>query len=84
MTPGEQVRDFTPVSKVAETFADALTRSDLAAGQPLIENVGTGVATTLHDFARHWWKTWQARGRLLPGAVPYRENEIMRYVPEIK
>ena len=83
MTPGEQVRDFTPVARVAATFADAITRSDLVAGQPLIENVGTGVAFTLREFAQHWWKTWGARGKLLPGAVPYRENEVMRYVPEL-
>jgi nucleoside-diphosphate-sugar epimerase len=83
MTPGEQIRDFTPVNRVAEAFADSLMRSDLLAGQPLIENVGTGVATTLHDFARYWWQAWEARGELLPGAVPYRENEVMRYVPEL-
>ena len=35
-------------------------------------------------FAEHWWKNWDAKGRLLPGALPYRDNEVMRYVPEVK
>jgi nucleoside-diphosphate-sugar epimerase len=83
MTPGEQVRDFTPVNVVAEAFVAALTRTDLTAGEPIIENVGTGVPTRLLEFARHWWETWQATGRLLPGAVPYRDGEVMRYVPQL-
>jgi nucleoside-diphosphate-sugar epimerase len=83
MTLGEQVRDFTPVNRVAETFADALTRPELQAGIPVIENVGTGIASTLRAFAEHWWGAWGARGKLIPGAVLYRENEVMRYVPSL-
>jgi len=51
--------------------------------QPLIANVGTGRPQTLRAFAEHWWKKWGATGKLFPGALPYRDNEVMRYVPEV-
>jgi UDP-glucose 4-epimerase len=84
MTAGEQVRDFLPVEVVAEKFIAAIARNDLRAGEPKIENVGTGKPQTLRAFAEFWWKQWNAKGRLKIGALPYRENEVMRYVPEIK
>lgn len=83
MTPGEQVRDFIPVESVAEAFVAALRRIDLKTGEPRIENVGTGRPQSLRQFAGHWWRHWDARGRLLVGALPYRDNEVMRYVPRV-
>jgi len=83
MTVGEQIRDFIPVEKVADAFVSALARTDLRAGEPKIKNVGTGKPQTLRAFARHWWKQWGAQGKLKIGDVPYRVNEIMRYVPQI-
>lgn len=83
MTAGEQVRDFVPVEKVAATFLHALTREDLGPGEPRVENVGTGQPQTLRAFAEHWWKHWGAKGQLKPGAIPYRDREVMRYVPQL-
>jgi nucleoside-diphosphate-sugar epimerase len=83
MTAGEQVRDFVPVVVVAEKFITALTRNDLRAGEPKIENVGTGKSQSLRAFAEFWWRQWNAKGKLKIGALPYRDNEVMRYVPEI-
>jgi nucleoside-diphosphate-sugar epimerase len=83
MTAGGQVRDFVPVETVAEIFVAALARTDLRAGEPKIENVGTGKPQTLRAFAEFWWKQWSAKGKLKFGAVPHRPNEVMRYVPEI-
>jgi nucleoside-diphosphate-sugar epimerase len=83
MTAGEQVRDFIPVEQVAAAFVRALDRSDLEPGQPKIENLGTGQPQSLRAFAEHWWKVWNAKGKLLPGALPYRNHEVMRYVPLI-
>jgi len=83
MTAGGQVRDFVPVEEVADAFLAALARTDLRAGEPGIENVGTGKPQTLRAFAEFWWKHWAAKGKLKFGAVPYRPNEVMRYVPEI-
>jgi nucleoside-diphosphate-sugar epimerase len=83
MTEGGQVRDFVPVEMAAEQFAAALTRNDLRAGEPKIENVGTGKPQTLREFGEFWWRRWGAKGKLQFGAVPYRANEVMRYVPQI-
>lgn len=83
MTPGEQVRDFVPVEQVAAAFVEAITRNDLRPGQPKIENIGTGKPQSVRAFAEHWWRTWRASGKLQPGALPYRGQEVMRYVPEV-
>lgn len=82
MSPGLQVRDFVPVEQVAAQFVDELGRA-VARGQPVIRHIGTGHPQTLLDFATHWWAQWRARGHLCPGALPYRQNEIMRFVPEV-
>lgn len=83
MTAGEQVRDFTPVEYVANAILAAAT-INAPRGQALIKNIGTGQPRTLRNFAEEWWRRWNARGKLLFGAVPYRDGEIMRYVPEIE
>ena len=83
LTPGNQVRDFTPVEVVAQQLLCALDFSKVQAGEPLFKHIGTGCPQTLREFAEHWWKYWNAKGALHFGAYPYRDNEIMRYVPEI-
>lgn len=82
MTAGDQVRDFVPVEIAAAWLLRALTMP-LEAGHPVIQNVGTGRAQTLFQFADTWWTTWQASGKLRLGAIPYRAHEVMRYVPEV-
>lgn len=87
MTPGEQIRDFVPVEDVAQAFLRAAASSQRFNGcssQPfLIANVGTGKPQTIRAFAEHWWREWGAAGRLLPGALPYRDREVMRFVPKL-
>jgi hypothetical protein len=61
----------------------ALTRTDLRAGEPKMENVGTGKPQTLRALAEFWWRQWNAKGKLKIGALPYRANEVMRYVPRV-
>lgn len=84
MTKGEQVRDFINVTQVAKRFVKELDFSDVQAGIPFIDNVGTGKPQSLREFAEYWWKKWNAKGKLKFGELPYRENEVMRYVPLIK
>ena len=81
MTAGEQVCDFVPVTDAAAAFLKGAARTDLAPGQPIVEHVGSGKAQTLREFAEGWWRHWNATGKLLVGARPYRGNEIMRCVP---
>lgn len=83
MSAGDQVRDFVPVEFVAKNFVDALAREDLQAGEPLINNLGTGQPMSLREFAEREWKQFNASGRLLIGEVPTRPGEVMRFVPEI-
>ena len=82
MTPGEQVRDFMPVEALA---AFILTASEEPAprGRPQVLNAGTGKPQTIREFAETWWTHWRAPGKLLAGALPYRDGEVMRYVPEV-
>jgi len=83
MTRGEQVRDFVPIEDVAREFLYAATRTDINAGIPRVWNVGSGIPVSIREFALYWWNTWQAKGKLQIGALPYRPNECMRFVPEI-
>lgn len=83
MTLGEQVRDFISVESVANVFLESLQSKELRPGEPYVRNVGTGNSRTLLTFAQEWWHRWDAKGRLLPGKLDYRPNEVMRYVPVI-
>ena len=83
MSAGDQVRDFVPVQFVAKTFIDALGREDLQAGEPVINNLGTGNPMSLREFAEREWKSFGASGRLLIGEVSTRPGEVMRFVPEL-
>jgi len=83
LTPGEQVRDFTPVELVATQLVEALNFKKVKVGIPYISHVGTGEPKTLREFAEYWWKQWGATGKLHFGSQPYRQNEVMRFVPKI-
>jgi nucleoside-diphosphate-sugar epimerase len=83
MTPGEQLRDYAPVEMMAEQFIAALS-SKTPFGLPRISNLGSGKVVSLREFCEDWWQTFEAKGRLLVGAQPYRKGEVMRFVPELK
>jgi nucleoside-diphosphate-sugar epimerase len=83
MTAGEQVRDFISVEEVAAQFVRALDFSASIAGMPVDLSVATGQPKTLLEFASYWWSHWNASGKLIPGAVPYRAGELMRLVPRL-
>lgn len=77
------MRDFSPVEEVAQAFLYELQRTDRESGRIHIANVGSGVAVSLAEFAKSWWRTWNASGKLLIGALPYREHEVMRFIPKL-
>ena len=80
MTEGEQTREFMSVEDVASVFLERaiLPATDLTSVK--VFNLSTGNAMSIKDFSLSWWKTWCAAGALLPGKLPYRAGEIMRYV----
>ncbi|MCR9294637.1 MAG: NAD(P)-dependent oxidoreductase [bacterium] len=83
MSIGSQVRDFIHVSEVVNALVRAVERTDVLAGQPLIENIASGQARSLRDFAEACWQGWNAKGKLLVGAKPPRRNDIQRFAAEV-
>jgi nucleoside-diphosphate-sugar epimerase len=81
MTLGEQVRDFICVSDVVAILLKYCNIFPAEAKSVWITNVGTGYPQTVLEFSKFWWNHWKARGQLLVGAIPYRSNEVMRFVP---
>ena len=84
MTLGEQIRDFILVDDLSKLIVDALSFDGIKPGIPQINNIGNGKPITVYQFCNFWWKEWNAKGTLLVGSLPYREDEVMRYVPDIK
>jgi nucleoside-diphosphate-sugar epimerase len=85
MTKGEQVRDFVHVEDVAKHFVHEVEEISKNENTPVFttKNVGSGNPQSIFEFASHWWEHWNAKGKLLPGTMDYRDNEVMRYVPKI-
>jgi nucleoside-diphosphate-sugar epimerase len=83
MTSGEQIRDFVPVSEVARCMVSAAIDDVFYSKLKPIENLGLGKSTSVRDFAEYWWNLWGAKGKLLFGAIPYRTDEVMRYVSKV-
>lgn len=84
MTRGEQLRDFINVTEVAsilELKVQKLIHSENICFE--IENLASGRPNTLKEFAQYWWNEWAAEGDLIFGAIPYRKNEVMRFIPKI-
>jgi nucleoside-diphosphate-sugar epimerase len=83
MTKGEQIRDFIHVEQVVKKFTNQLNFDNIRKGKPKILNIGSGRPQSVSEFSEYWWKQWNATGKLKIGVVPYRDNEVMRYVPKI-
>jgi UDP-glucose 4-epimerase len=83
MTSGRQVTDFLPVETVAYHLLNACTRGDISAGSPLVVNIGSGQQSSLLQFAEKEWRKLDAKGRLLPGTIADRPDQIYHCVPDI-
>lgn len=84
MTKGEQVRDFIHVEKVASILLQECLRLDVASEVGVqISNVGSGRPLSINEFSSNVWSEMKANGKLLVGTLPYRDGEVMRFVPEI-
>ena len=82
LTKGEQIRDFTHVSKVVEELVIGVEKR-FEENFFTVQHVGTGQPQSLRQFVEYWWKTWNAKGKLHFGSKPYRDGEIMRYIPKL-
>ena len=80
MTTGNQIRDFISVDRVMNEFINSVEKENPCYSSPLIKNICTGKGKSLLEFASFWWSKWESKGELLPGTIPFRENEIKRFV----
>ncbi len=84
MTRGEQIRDFIHVSKVADKLVERCETIATKKSHIEVQNLGSGNPMSIRQFAEFWWTEWSAKGSLKIGELPYREGEVMRYVPLIQ
>ena len=84
MTLGKQIRDFIPVEKVVSHLINCCYRNDVIKGKPLILNIGSGSPSSIHEFAKTQWKIFNAKGKLINGAIPERLNEPKSFVPDLR
>lgn len=80
MTLGEQIRDFQPVDRVVKLFLKRAVETNFQLSSK-IYNIGTNKPSTILEFSQLWWDYFNATGSLLPGKIPYRTNEVMKYIP---
>lgn len=81
MTFGEQIRDFQPVEKVAKAFLNRTINMTKISNKVKVYNLSTTKPKTILDFATENWLKFKAKGKLLPGTIPYRKGEVMKYIP---
>ena len=84
MTEGYQIRDFIHVNNVSiELLQDCMDLINTKEKIIKLKNLGTGRPKSIKEFAEELWSKYSNGGELILGAIPYRKNEIMRYVPDI-
>ena len=83
ITDGLQVTDFLRVEDAAFYLLEGASRNDIIKGQPLVVNIGSGVAISLREFAQIEWDKYSKNGKLLIGEIPYRSDVMMRCVPSL-
>ena len=67
MSLGEQIRDFQAVDKVSKALVDTLLPK--AKNGTSIFNIGSNFPSSLLSFAEHFWRYFNADGKLLPGKI---------------
>ncbi len=77
LTPGDQRRDFVHINDVVGAYGQLLARA-MEYEQGFFEfGVGTGNAVSVREFANAVQRLVGSHTRLMFGALPYREYEIM-------
>jgi nucleoside-diphosphate-sugar epimerase len=83
LTLGEQRRDFIHVDDVVSAYVLVLEKSNELLGTFIQFDVGSGSAVSIRDFANTVHRITNSNTRLLFGALPYREGEIMHSEADI-
>jgi CDP-paratose synthetase len=82
LTRGEQKRDFIFVDDVVKAYLCLLENCDFLQKNYTEIPVGSGKKTTLHDLVERIATLTKTSSKLLFGALPYNENEIMESVAD--
>ncbi len=83
LTPGEQKRDFIYVDDVAQAFASVIKNIDSLENFGQFE-IGSGHSKSIKKVVEVLKREIKSKSNLNWGALPYRENEIMNSVADIK
>lgn len=83
MTKGEQIRDFQHVDECCEQILELINYDSKTMSKPGIYNLGSGRPQSLRNFALDQWNKAGSTGKVNFGEIPYRKNEIFRYVPKV-
>ena len=83
MTGGAQVRDFQEVGDCCDQILQLAMHSESFSNSPRIYNLGTGRPQSLKEFALYCWSHFKSSASINFGALPYRLNEVFRYVPDV-
>ncbi len=82
LTFGEQIRDFLNVHELVPIIINEIDFVNNVIGFK-VKNLGSGNPMKIKEFVEFWWKKFGAKGKLNFGKLPYREDELMRIIPQL-
>ena len=85
ISKGEQIRDISEIGLSIKTLYKESERIiNTNKYDVRVNNIGSGNKLSMKTFAQKLWSEFNAKGKLNIGSLPYRDREIMRYVPDLK
>lgn len=84
LTPGNQKRDFIYIDDVVAAYIILLEHADRKTEYFQEFGLGSGVAVTIREFVETVHQLTGSTTRLIFGALPYRENEILNSGADIE
>jgi CDP-paratose synthetase len=82
LTAGNQTRDFIYINDVIDALITLIIAKDCVGYQEI--GIGTGLGTSLKEFFGRFKAISKSSTKLNFGVIPYRDNEIMESVADIK
>lgn len=83
LTKGEQIRDFSYVTDVADAFLRA-AMAEMGDQKQRVLNWGSGEPVSVAEVARMVMDLIPENGGIELGALPYRQDEMCRLVPDAR
>ena len=77
LTPGEQKRDFIYIDDVVSAYLLLVEKLDQLPDRYVEFDVGSGEAVSIRDFVESVHRMTHSKTKLMYGAIPYREGEVM-------